>query len=888
MADLVGTCFAERFPRTITTDPLHVRLLEAHVEKLQAADLISGHTAKKILRKQATPPLTGDTAAFIADAASAQQALSAWTRGAADRETTARVSAADVVTAENLGRLWQQWYIRARQTVSSLMGIMEARQNLSDDRHRSQLILQYAKTQLRGQLLNRHGTGSTPRRPTTEEQAVQLRHLSTASADNPFQLRHLSNDLSVSSRIQEDEDGAEENLLITNADLITPRESVEMNLVANVDSSTPREQEAEESSSGGLGVSVPLWRLPGNIMSGARASVRGDRVVRPGARASVRGDRMSRAVSIFGGTSRKRERARLLRRWSVSSSKKEQMNITHVTREACAAWFKSLFGGMMREELADQIWRRAAKRAELAERRRSQGSDQRERYRWVFDQDLTLRPNTSSAAHAHLDGFQVLPSRIRLQHEIHIWELPSNEQQPRWVHLRVCARRYFKKLLRKRMGLYQLLVVAGLLGFLCGSLQGATPNNNDLAVYLLLFNTVFGTVVATATISTFRGSGAEGDFFRHEAACGMSQVAEGTARLLIDLVPLFLLPFVFALPLKAQIDSPLWFFDTWLLLAWAISPLGYLFALLAPGNATVLASSVTFVLCSFVNGYFGVRLIDLDRGSFMRKLIDTSPGKTSLKLLFFGLAVELPFGEARAWLIRELRTSGVLPNFGCQWNNYTCASSEQNAILQEELGTTGWWSNDVSSLLACGAIFRVVALVLFVCRSRIDLAGTWRHLRNGPPGRFIEVFHRFLGFGEEQKRTISLFESPTALTRTTTLPRLSGEDDEAMLMQSESFVPGKQSRDPAARSLPKRTNLHNLVPSHGLWKDRAMPGRVSVRDVTQVSTQSTTSWQLQTGQSACTDVSRHNVNDGAGASVPASPRASTIAPTLSPRVSGNI
>merc|ERR1712070_964406 len=98
-------------------------------------------------------------------------------------------------------------------------------------------------------------------------------------------------------------------------------------------------------------------------------------------------------------------------------------------------------------------------------------------------------------------------------------------------------------------------------------------------------------------------------------------------RLLIDLVPLILMPFVFSLSLKSMTNAPIWFFDVWLGLAWAMSPLGYLCALLAPGNATVLASSITFVLCAFMNGFFGVTLSSLDRGSAVHYLLNHSPGK---------------------------------------------------------------------------------------------------------------------------------------------------------------------------------------------------------------------------------------------------------------------
>ena len=62
----------------------------------------------------------------------------------------------------------------------------------------------------------------------------------------------------------------------------------------------------------------------------------------------------------------------------------------------------------------------------------------------------------------------------------------------------------------------------------------------------------------------------------------------------------------------------------WLLFTWGLSPFGYVFALVAPANATVLTSSITFVFCAFASGFFGVRASELPEGAVW--LLRLSPG----------------------------------------------------------------------------------------------------------------------------------------------------------------------------------------------------------------------------------------------------------------------
>jgi len=623
-----------------------------------------------------------------------------------------------MVSEDHLGRLWKQYYIRANRTVTMLMGIIKKRQTFTPDQRRAQAILQFALTQSRGEQLNRYGIGSG------KAPASDSRHRGERRVSSPQRSR---------SRVSSTRVSQDHSLDVISSHL-----------------------EASSATEGVIG---------GVIRQCARV-------------VSSRG----RNSSTQSGRVGHEPRARLLRRWSITNSKNDQQRLAYVTPKECEAWFDENYGTMIRKEVAAEIWRRAAKRAQNAVTHAMRDR----RYHWTIDEDMTLRPNTSDAAHAETDGFQVLPSRVGLQHEVHAWELPNNEKQPLYLHFRVCARRYFKKLLRKRMSLYQLLVVVGLLGYLCGVLHGADPDHTDMVTYFMLFNTIFATVVATSTIRTFDAGGAEGGFFQHEADSGVSQLAEGIARLLIDMVPLSLLPFVFSLPLKAMITGPLWFCDTWLALAWAIAPLGYLCTLLVPGNATVLASSITFVLCAFMNGFFGLTLSSLNKGSTLWTLLNASPGKASFHLLFWGNAVASPFGSARAWSTLQLQQNGLLPSFDCASQNYTCKGLEQAAILREELGLSGWRQRAYFDLILFGLICRMLALVLFCGRSKIKLAGTWRHLRHGPAGRFRQVIARLCLPTRHHRRHDVTVEQEAALLHRTTSFQIPGVGSHLMITRQTS------------------------------------------------------------------------------------------------------
>lgn len=190
-----------------------------------------------------------------------------------------------------------------------------------------------------------------------------------------------------------------------------------------------------------------------------------------------------------------------------------------------------------------------------------------------------------------------------------------------------------------------------------GNLHGLDPKQNDLLIFYLLFNTLFSSIIATSTIATL-GSIADAEFFLHEAHAGVSQFAEALARILLDL--LFLLPLtaLFTFPLYGLTLMHLGLANTiilYLLCMWAFSPLGYVFSLISPHNATVFTSSFTLVVCAFLNGFFGVTV------SMVGPWIKWSPGFATYLLLSWGNAVGRPFTPERVFITAKMSDVRMIP-----------------------------------------------------------------------------------------------------------------------------------------------------------------------------------------------------------------------------------
>jgi len=283
----------------------------------------------------------------------------------------------------------------------------------------------------------------------------------------------------------------------------------------------------------------------------------------------------------------------------------------------------------------------------------------------------------------------------------------------------VCIRRYVRKALRKRKNAYALLLVTGLLGALCGSLHSDEPDNNDLLIFLLLFNAIFGSLVATSTITSLGGGSSEDcALFMHEAASGVMQTAEVTARVLIDMVwPLALFAPVFALPIKGLCSIPIPVMELlvdWWFMTFAFSPFGYIFTLIAPGNAVVLTSSAALVSCAFGTGFFGLKLLSLTPG--LRTAFRwITPGCPAFYLLSFGSAIYNPVSLPRAFLLYQLRLAGLVmpPN----------PAGPLDDVRIEQSGEA-WQHESLMQMFTFGLILRALTIVLFTWKSN----DTWARL----------------------------------------------------------------------------------------------------------------------------------------------------------------
>ena len=382
---------------------------------------------------------------------------------------------------------------------------------------------------------------------------------------------------------------------------------------------------------------------------------------------------------------------------------RSKLSFMGVSQSEFRDWFRSPHGlaGMMKDELADAIWLKAAEAAEEAVIGR----------RWQLLRAVGKVTGTPREAR-NCDRYH--PTWCQLRGVMDTWSMPRGERPHWFTHLGVCMQRYARKYIRTRYRTYLLLVLTSLLGALCGILHGGNPDRNDCLIFYMLFNTMFGSICATALVGAFGGGRESADFLRHEAYSGVSQTAEGLARITIDLVPLALLSPSFALPLlsfgsmRAAVVVP------WMAFAWAMSPLGYIFTLMAPGNANVLTTCTTFVICAFANGFFGIKLSMIT--SSMRWMVKLSPGFSAFKLVSVASALAEPFSTKRWALLRQLRGARMIPQ-------------GKSELLQYELEHVDWVSVELKSLLLVGLVLRVVAMVFFYARSNFQLVGRTEHAR---------------------------------------------------------------------------------------------------------------------------------------------------------------
>jgi len=364
-------------------------------------------------------------------------------------------------------------------------------------------------------------------------------------------------------------------------------------------------------------------------------------------------------------------------------------------------WFMSKdgFKGSLRPEIARAAWDRAAQKAQVQ----------------ANEKDSKIARLLRGGDALNFMGVQ--PSWYQLRKEIDGAPLPSGDY-PNWcVHFYICLRRYLLKLLRRRTRVLTLVVIMLGLGVICGLLHGNPPQRNDLITYYMLFNTLFAVVCATATSSTFvSGNG----FFRHEAISGVRQSAEGLARMLADVLWLALLPLVFIQTIRAFAVLRMELYATWYMTAWAVSPLGYLFSIISPGNANVITATVVVLFFNVGNGFFGIKASSASALGLL-PLLQMSPGFNAFLLVCFGACVAEPFDTTRWFMMRQLRQTGMIPH-------------DVEGIYAYETGASPWRSDALLRLALFGLVVRAIVLVAFVAQSHVSFKGKMSSLET----RFLD------------------------------------------------------------------------------------------------------------------------------------------------------
>ena len=312
-----------------------------------------------------------------------------------------------------------------------------------------------------------------------------------------------------------------------------------------------------------------------------------------------------------------------------------------------------------------------------------------------------------------------------------------------WTHFRVCAARYFLKLLRRRRRVYGQLVIVTILSIVCGILYGPEPDRNFLLIFYMVFNTLFASVSATAAVGTF--SVGERAFLQHEAHSGVRSAAEGLARVILDIVPLSMIAPTFTMTfcVFASIRADLT--GSWMMTTWAFSPFGYIFTLLAPNNAAVLTSSVVILICCLTNGLLGVTGTLLnDMGHFW--ILELSPGYNSFFLTALGGAIAEPYSVQRFQQMKFLVDSGLLPKC-CSRD--ASDSARPLGVEDYESGSYPWYSIGMRNLFLFGLVMRVITIIIFVrsvsSRSRASRAPAARSRFACCRTAFMSCFKRLTG-----------------------------------------------------------------------------------------------------------------------------------------------
>ena len=322
-----------------------------------------------------------------------------------------------------------------------------------------------------------------------------------------------------------------------------------------------------------------------------------------------------------------------------------------------------------------------------------------------------------------------LPTIFSAQKAIDTWYVKRGKRPSSASQFAVCLQRYFIKTLRSRKGHFGNLMLIFVLGVLCGLLNGPDPERSNQVLFAMLFGAAYSCIVATTTLGTLGGGVIERDLFRHEASCGISQVAECLARLMIDLAFIVVpLAPMFALPLHglsaSHVPEAAYVF-LFISTAWAFTSLGYLCAIFFPAAPAVANVAISFVLSTFCSGTMGfdptslVLSPGLDPSFAAEGLADDGygiftsiPGFWTLTLQLWLRTASLPFDQARNFLLYNTQSFGMLPG-----RSYNSTSEAEDAVYTYEVHTSQWYAAGILSLWLFGLAVRLLALVAFVVRN---------------------------------------------------------------------------------------------------------------------------------------------------------------------------
>jgi len=145
-----------------------------------------------------------------------------------------------------------------------------------------------------------------------------------------------------------------------------------------------------------------------------------------------------------------------------------------------------------------------------------------------------------------------------------------------------------------------------------------------------------------------------------------------------------------------------------------------LFSIISPGNSNVITATVVVLFFNIGNGFFGIQASSM-AGNGLLPLLQMSPGYNAFLLVSFGSCVAEPFDTTRWFIMRQLRSTGMIP-------------FDADGVLAYETESSPWRSEALINLFMFGLTVRAVVLICFTMQSHFSFTGVMNtlstHLRN--------------------------------------------------------------------------------------------------------------------------------------------------------------